>query len=355
VRYIHSLHAILLIFSGIFLFSSTVFAVEESGVKLVPATIESLASPGDSLTENLSITNVSDQDREYYIYKRDIKGVENGGVPVFGDEGAEPTGYELSEWITYQTETVKVARGESVSFPITITVPETASPGSHFGGVFVSLEPPKLRETGAAVGYEVASIISIRISGDVRDEARIRALSTSKLFYPSKHVDFTAKIENQGNILIRPYGPLTITSMFSSKPKVIGVNDSLAGVFPGTVRDFSFSWDEDGVGFGRYEAVLALSYDAESGQKTIDASVVFWVFPLKVILPILFAFIGIILLGYLFTRYYINQTLMRAAGARRISSTRYRKQVGVSRFTFVFVSVLGVLVLFLIMLLIFFA
>ncbi len=280
------------VFISVFIASANItYAVEEAGIKLIPATIEKLADPGAVLVEELSITNVSDQDREYYIYKRNIKGVEDGGVPVFSSEDEERTGYEITEWIELQSESIQIAKGETVSFPVTIKVPESATPGSHFGGIFVSLEPPKLRETGAAVGYEVASVVSIRISGDVRDEARIRSLSTSKLFYPSKHVDFMAKVENQGNILIRPYGPLTIKSMFGGKEKVVSVNESLAGVFPGTIRDLQFSWEEEGIGFGRYEAVLALVYDAEVGQKTIDASIVFWVFPLKVILPILFAFV----------------------------------------------------------------
>lgn len=330
-------------------------AVDESGIRVIGGNIEELADPGSVITRDMSITNVSGVDQVYYIFKRNIKGVEDGGVPIYTEDSTERTGYELIEWMTFGSDQVSVKSGETIILPITIQVPENASPGSHFGGIFISLEPPKLRETGAAVGYDVASIVSIRISGDINDEARVRSLSTSKLFYPSKHVTFNAKIENQGNILIKPHGPLTITSMFGGQPKVVSVNENLAGVFPGGIRDFEFSWDEEGVGFGRYEAVLALVYDGEVGQKTIDASVVFWVFPLKVILPVLFGFVAIIALGYFFTRYYINQALMRAAGGRRISSYRYRRQVGISRFTFVFVSVLGVLILFLIMLLIFFA
>lgn len=349
---------------GIFLIAALLFAVcfvpyaafaQESGVKLIPATIEKLANPGSVLTEEVVITNVSSEDKEYYIYKRDIVGVEEGGVPVFAEEGAEKTGYEMAEWISFQAEPVRVAAGDSVTLPITITIPSEATPGSHFGGVFISVEPPKLRQTGAGVGYEVATIISIRISGDVIDDARVRSFSTDKLFYSTKHVSFNAKIENQGNILIRPRGPLEIRSMLGGEPEVITINDSLAGVFPGTVREFNFEWTGEGIGFGRYEAILALAYEGDGGQKTIDASLVFWVFPLKVILPILFTFIGLLLAGYLLTRYYINQAIMRAQGSRRISSYRYRRQVGISRFTFVFVTIVGTLVIFLIILLILFA
>jgi len=333
---------------------SPVFA-QEAGIKLVPATIEKLANPGDTIVEDLVVTNVSNEEKQFFIYKRNIKGVGDGGVPLFSADDTEQTGYEISEWISFQTEPIVVpARGE-ITFPVTIVVPGTATPGSHFGGIFVSAEPPKLRENGAGVGYEVASIVSIRISGDVIDNARIRSFSTGKLFYSSKNIDFNAKIENQGNILIRPRGPLEIRSMFGGQPKIVMVNESLAGVFPATTRDLAFSWNEEGLGFGRYEAVLALVYDGDAGQKTIDASLVFWVFPLKVIVPVIVGFLSVIIIGYLLTKFYINQALMRAAGGRRIPMQKYRKQVGISRFTFIFTALLAVIALFLIVLLVFFA
>lgn len=328
---------------------------EKAGIKVIPAFVDGLANPGEVLNREIKITNVSGEEKEYYIYKRDIKGVEEGGVPIFAEEGAEKTGYEISEWISLQTEPISIAPNETVTFSFTINVPDNASPGSHFGGIFVSVEAPKLREIGAGVGYEVASIVSIRISGDVIDDARVRSFSTDRLFYSSKNVSFTAKIENQGNILIRPRGPLTITSMLGGKPETILVNDTLAGVFPNTIRELNFDWNSEGIGFGRYEAVLALSYDAADGQKTIDATLVFWIFPTKIIVPVLIGFASILIFGYLLIRYYINQAVMRAAGGRRISTYRYRKQVGISRFTFVFVTIMGAFVIFLIVLLIVFA
>jgi hypothetical protein len=346
--------ALLILLSTLFILPLFASA-QESGIKVIPATIERPLSPGDVVTEEITVTNVSGEDREYFVYKRDIIGVEEGGVPIFAEESTEKTGYEITEWISLQSDRISVKADETITVPVVITVPMEASPGSHFGGVFVSQEPPRLRQIGAGVGYEVASIISIRISGDVLDDARIRSFSTDKLFYTSKNVSFTAKIENQGNILIRPRGPLEITSMFGTKPQVVVVNDSLAGVFPGTVRELSFAWNDEGLGFGRYEAILALSYDGEDGQKTIDSTLVFWVFPVKVILPILFAFLAILLVGYLLTRYYINQAVLRAQGGRRITTHRYRRQVGISRVTFVFVALMGALVIFLIILLILFA
>ncbi len=343
----------------LFIFFATFFvnnvnAQDNAGITLVPAFVEEGANPGDVLTQTLKVTNESEEDKEYFIYKRNIKGVEAGGVPIFAEDEAEKTGYEITEWIEIPTEPIKVPARGSVDMPVTIRIPGSATPGSHFGGVFVSAEPPKLREIGAGVGYEVASIMSIRISGDIIDTARIRSFSTDKLLYNTKDVHFTAKIENQGNILIRPRGPVTITSMFGTS-EGFTVNDTLAGVFPGTMRDIDFAWTSDGVGFGRYEAILALVYDGEGGQKTIDASLVFWIFPAKIMFTILGALVTIIVVGYLLTKYYINQAIIRAAGGRRLPPQKYRKQVGISRFAFVLVSLMAVLVLFLLVLLVFFA
>ncbi len=334
--------------------SQFVFAQSGEGVTVIPATIEESANPGSVLIRSLKVTNESEKDSEYYLTKKNIKGVETGGVPIFAEEAAEPTSFEISEWITFESEKIFVPANSSVDVPVTITVPSDATPGSHFGGVFVSVEAPKIREIGAGVGYEVASIISIRISGDVIDTARIRSFSAENLIYGSKDVHFVAKIENQGNILIRPRGPLTITSM-SGKKTVITVNDSLAGVFPGTVRDIAFDWSEPGLGFGKYEAVLALSYDGNDGQKTIDMTTVFWVFPVKVMLSVIGGFVLIFVLGYVFTQHYIKKAIMRTAGGRRVVPMRYRKRAGVSRFAFMFISLLSVLVIFLIVMLIFFA
>jgi hypothetical protein len=338
------------------LFATSHIALAEigAGITVVPASIEEGADPGSIISKTLKVTNDSDADKEYFIYKKNIKGVETGGVPVFAKDETEKTGYEISDWISIPTEPLKVPAGSMVDLPIIISVPTSATPGSHFGGIFVSLEPPKMRELGAGVGYEVASIVSIRISGDIIDTARIRSFSTDKLLYGNKNVNFTAKIENQGNILIRPRGPVTITSMFGKKAgATFTVNDSLAGVFPGTMRDIEFNWDEDGFGFGRYEAVLALAYDGANGQKTIDASLIFWVFPIKIMLGILAGLVALVVIGYAFTKYYVNQAIVRAAGSRRIISQRQRKQVGISRFTFVSVTLMIVLVLFLLVLLVF--
>ena len=72
-------------------FNDTAFAQEKAGIKVIPASIEEPADPGTIISKTLKVTNESDADKEYYIYKKNIKGVEDGGVPVFSDEMGEKT------------------------------------------------------------------------------------------------------------------------------------------------------------------------------------------------------------------------------------------------------------------------
>lgn len=336
-------------------FTTLAHAQDNSGLTIIPAFIEEAANPGDVFPQTLKVTNESESEKEYYIYKKNIKGVETGGVPVFSEDEGEVTGYEITEWISLPSEKILLSPGQSTEIEFVVAVPNDATPGSHFGAIFISLEPPKLRTIGAGVGYEVASIVSIKIRGDIIDTARIRSFSSDKLIYSKKDVSFKARIENQGNILIRPRGPLTITSMWGGKPAALSVNDSQAGVFPGTLRDLEFTWKEDGIGFGRYEAILALVYEGEDGQKTIDATHVFWIFPVGIMATILGIFVLIFLIGYVFTKYYIKEAVRRASGGRMIAPQRYRRQVGISRLVFILISLLALLVLFLVVVFVFFA
>lgn len=343
------------LFFGVTIYlAPTEVAAQGVGIKVTPAFIEELAEPGEVLEETLVIMNVNDEAKTFFLYRQDISGVEADGVPVFAEEGVEPTGYELSEWIIFDEQQIEVPANGEFRLPIRIEVPENASPGSHFGGIFVSAEPPRLREIGAGVGYEVASIMSIRISGDITDNARIRSFSTNKLFFGSKDIDFLIKVENQGNILIQPRGPLTITNMFDGITGNVVVNDTLAGVFPGTVRDFNVHWEDEEPGFGRYEAIVALNYNGEGGNKTIDASVTFWIFPIGILIPVVIVLLVLIGGGYLLTRLYVTRVIAQTQGSRRIVSRRYRRRAGVSRFVFVLMTLLTVTAFFLIILLVLF-
>ncbi len=324
-----------------------------TGIGIRPATIEGPANPGEVQEHKVGITNLSGTTQTYYLFTRDIVGVEGAGVPIFAEENAEKTGYELTEWITLDTTELTLNPGEEKEITVTLSVPDNATPGSHFGGVFVSMDPPRLRSTGASVGYEVANIISIRVAGDAVENAQIRSFSTGNFIYGKPEIDFSARIENKGNVLVRPVGPLEVYNMFGKRVAMLTMNEKKAGVFPNAERTFEIVWEHEGPGFGRYEAILSMVYGDQGRQATISSTASFWILPMNIILPAAGVLAFLLLVAYVSVKLYIRRAIRGYAGARRIA--RRRRGGGVSALLLVVAVMLAVTALFLIVLLALFA
>jgi len=335
---------------------SAVFAQTGSGIGLKPATIEEQMKPGDTRQFAVQVSNMSGTDQTYYLYKKDISGVKDGGVPVFTDENLTKTSFELSQWISLASDTIDIPKGQERTLNFTLAVPKDATPGSHFGGIFVSLQPPKLRESGASVGYEVANIVSIRVAGDAVEKAQIRQFSTDNYVYGKPEVTFNIRMENSGNTLLRPTGPLEITNMFGKKVADLVFNQELSGVFPGTTREFNLSWKESGTMFGRYEAVISPVYGEDGFKQTVSSTVTFWILPMNIIVPAS-GVLAVLLIGtFIFVRIYIRRKLIHYGAVQNGRKlVRRRKSSSSSPLLLILIVMVVVSMLFMLVLLALFA
>lgn len=338
---------------------------QQAGVSIKPATIEESLDPGAVRSYDIQIQNLVQADQEYFLSVRNISGVRDGGVPVFANSNTELTGYELADWVSLPVESVFLPAGNATTVSIQIAVPENASPGSHFGGIFISVEPPEIERSGAAVGYQVANIIDIRVAGDIVEQGSIRQFSTSRFFYGSQDVTFNVRIENTGNVLIKPRGPLEIYNMLGAKVDTFMFNDNEGAVLPrfldaegnvvsdGTREFRNIQWTGGSVGFGRYEAILSPVYGEDGAIKTMSSTVSFWILPLNIILPALAVLALLLLITYIFVRLYIKRSLAHLTHGRRV--VRRRKKGGSSAVLLFMVVMLTVTALFMIVLLAIFA
>jgi hypothetical protein len=339
--------------AGIF-FTSVAEAQGQAGVSISPAIIEEGVTPGAEYSFDITIKNLNPVEQIFYISTRDISDVRDGATPVFADIHSEKTGMELAGWIELSTAEIKLAPGISERFVAKIKIPGDATPGSHFGSIVVSAAPPDIQDNGAAVGYDVANIISLRVAGDVDENANIRQFSTKRFLHGSLNVDFETRIENEGNVLVRPSGPIEVYNMLGKKVDTFTFNESQGAVFPGRVREYAFTWQGEGTGFGRYEVVLSAVYGDEGSKKTVSSTASFWVLPLNIIGPAFAVLAVILLLTFVFVRLYIKRTLAHLShGQTRI--VRRRKSKGLSATLLLTVVMLTVTALFMIIMLVLFA
>lgn len=321
------------------------YAQEKVSIKVQPSLLEEKVDPGQVLSRTVEVTNFSSIAQTLYLSVKDISSVNDSGQPTFAKAG-EVTSYDVSSWVAFSAPSVTLAPGESRKVPFLISVPSQVSPGGHYGGVVFQQNPPDLTTSGTGVGYEVAMLLSMRVSGDIKEEAQVRDFQAEKMIYGKTPVKFLVRIENPGNVIVRPRGPIDLVNMFGKKVDTIRMNDAAAAVFPGQIRPFEAEWDSANLLFGRYTATLVLAYGDDGKQSTTPVVTRLWILPTNIIIPAAIFLIFFVLLTWILMRLYVAKRL------RELSSYAPRGGVaggggGMSRLTAVTIALLSSIVIML--------
>lgn len=304
------------------------------GIKISPVKVEELAEPGETVAGQLKVTNLDSQSKVLYAYLKDFKAGGESGRPVLLPPGSESGPY-LATWIDIPRKGFEFGPGEEKVIPFTINVPENAGPGGHYGGIYFGTEPPRLRIDGAdkgagmSISQQAGSLVLLHIKGDVHEEARIREFTTDKNVYSTPfNVGFMSRIENRGNVHIKPFGAIDITNMFGSKVASITVNERGGNILPDSVRRFNKASWQGNNGFGRYKAVLGLTYGIPAdqggqGKKSLYAEKVFWIIPWNIVIPVLLGLIFVTAVFILSVKLYKNRVVKQVMSRAGYSNIKY--------------------------------
>lgn len=295
----------------IFFTSGQVYAQENGlSLKIQPSTIEERVDTGQVLEGELMVTNENGGRQTYYISTRNVIGMNDTGTPSFSDEHSDDP-LEVATWIKPLLDSVTLDVGESIQVPYRIEIPENASPGSYFGAFFVTREAETVTQTGAGVGFHVASLVNLRVNGDANEDILFREFFTNKSFFTKPNVLFTARIDNTGTVHQRPRGFITIKDVFGNDVGSVTFNDNAGAILPRNDRVFETTWTSDSFALGRYTAIASVLY-GDTGKKTVNKEVNFWVVPLRE-LGIVFGGIVFVLLAFMYgIKRYIRNALSRA-------------------------------------------
>lgn len=315
------------------LFSNNVAIAQETGLKLSPARFEELVEPGDVLQKKIKITNQSDAPKTLYAYLRDFKAEGEGGSVKLYIPGTEEGSF-LASWINIDVNGVEFKPREEKEVSFTIVVPDSAGPGGYYGAILFGPDAPKLdinsedKGAGMSIVHQVASLILLQVNGDVNETAQVREFNTNKDFYNTPFdVDFTVRIENNGNVHVKPQGSISVENMFGKEVANVIVNDGGSNVLPGLIRVLNEKWSDD-MGFGRYKATLGLTYGTSAkiggeGKKTLFGEKYFWIIPWGIVGPVLTVFGILVVLLIIFVKFYKNKAIKKAmdrAGIRHVGA-----------------------------------
>jgi hypothetical protein len=278
------------------------------GLAVSPPTISVTMKPGEARTEKIFIENVTKEASTYIPEKMDFVAKDESGTPNFISESETSNTYSLSKWITISKTAITLAAKERQPVDVTISVPVNAEPSGHFGAVLFGNKPPTATGTGAAIAGKIGTLILVRIAGAAKENGVVASFTTDKSSYQKPPVNFTSRVRNLGNVHFAPTGEIVIKDIFGRNVDSIKVNDVVGNVLPDSIRKFENKWEKS-VLPGYYKAELLLSYG--SPQKSLTASLSFWILPwvqILIGLAILVAVLALLVLGIKrYNRYIVSK------------------------------------------------
>ena len=347
------------VFAAGFASVGVVHAQTTAHITVAPALVEEVINPGDQYSSSLQVTNPDPGAKQYTVSLEDVSGLTAAGDPIFSNSPIPDFG--LSGWVTLPETTFTVAGNSTKNIPFSIAVPQNAAPGGHYGAIFINYGATRPTTNGAGVGYQIGTLLELRIAGQDVEGATIKSFDTDKGLYEKPQVTFTTSVSDDGNVLLRPRGPIDITNMFGSKVATIIMNDDNAAIFPSSSRTFTAVWNGSGMSFGKYNAIMSLTYGNDV-QKTVTEMTSFWVIPIVPILAVLGSIIFFIIIFVWALKAYIRSrvnALRAAESGSRVSVAEeekflYQNKLPFSRLMFMVIATVIFAIIFLFILFIIF-
>lgn len=252
-----------------------------SGLTVIPSNIELFVKPGDTVVKEINVINFTGTDVAINANRRNFTAQgEEGEVSLNTSEDS----YSLASWITVTPEKNTISNNKSQKFTVTVKIPANAEPGGHFGSVvFATVTDKKnLKQTGAVVSQEIASLILVKIAGDVNENAIIESFKSLKPFYELGPVSFETRVKNDSTVHIKPEGTLTVTDMFGQK--LTGQMEQ-RNILPGAIRKIPGMLSNKLL-IGKYTASISLVYGSKNNTPLVTQTT-FWAFPVRYAIVVL--------------------------------------------------------------------
>lgn len=300
-----------LVFAGL-----NLFVTGAKAITISPLIYEFEGRPGDKLIGLMKIANENDGQRTYYSSVENFTAGGEGGEPSFIKQA--DTEYGLAKWTTVQEKEITLMPKEKRSVIFEINVPSDAEPGGHYAAVFWSTQPPTSSGTAVGAVAMTGSLVLLRVAGDAKEEVNVANFGSKdgKNFFTHLPLTVLTRLENKGNVHVKPRGAIVIKNMLGQQSKVLNFNPNGGNVLPQSARRFENTWQKNpgnpgdsewkkewnNFGLGRYTAVLSIQFGA-GNEKVLTATYHFWVISWQVTL----FWLAVIVLAILLLRFAIKR------------------------------------------------
>ncbi len=248
-----------------------------------PGRAEINAKPGETIVEEIIITNRISDDRVFTLTVDDITGSTDGSSSVSLTNGVRGP-YSIRDYISFPENSITLDLGERARIPVTIKIPQDAEPGGLYGSVLVSTD--RTSESGpngsrTPIMARIGSLFFVTIDGAVERSGKLTGIAAidGKSWYEKGPINLGISYENTGSVHLNPYGELSIRNMFGEEVGFVELEPWF--VLPKSLRTREVAWDREFL-FGRY--VITARVNRGYDDVVDEMSTTFWVLPWKITL-----------------------------------------------------------------------
>ncbi len=204
-----------------------------------PASIEIYGARNEVIERTVTVVNTSVAEQTYYLATIKFAAGKSSGAPEFIPYETDHSG--LPEWISFPVETVMIPARTKVDVPFTVTIPSGVESGSYFAAITISTTPSEVVATnGASIEAKTAVLLFVTVSGETIEKLALLDFVTPDGPIQTLHdVSYAFRIQNQGNVVVKPTATVTVKDIFSRTILVKDVNTEEGRVLPGSTRTFS--------------------------------------------------------------------------------------------------------------------
>ena len=268
------------------------------GIQVSPVLIDLNADKGNEYNLKLTVTNVTAGSLALKSSIDDFRAKDETGEPkIITDPNDVQQTYSMKSWVT-PIPSFTLKSKESRQITATVQIPANAEVGGHYGVIRFSGVPPELQDANVALSASVGVLLLARVGGDsIKESASVIEFNANRnskngSIFKASPVTYFERIQNTGNIHVKPTGNIVVKNTFGAVADTLTVNEPPTHILPHSTRTFT-PVSTKSLPPGRYTASLNLAYGTNAA--TLSAQTTFWVIPYKLILG-LFGLIAIMLL-----------------------------------------------------------
>lgn len=292
-----------------------------NGFRISPVRYEFSVEKGKSQSVKLRVENPTKYKITADVVINDFgpPNNESGEPKIYYDANTSAPGNSFKS-IASAPKTIILEADGGADLPVTINVPSNASAGGYYGAVRVV--PKNAVDKNITLAASVGTLFLVQVPGELKEELNLVELtgakngSNGRFFINSGNMSVVTRLQNTGNIHVKPFGKITISDRNGNVVQEIQFNntDPKANVLPKSTRKFVNDLQKRNW-IGKYNISANLGYGTSGSL--ITAKTYFWVVPLWLIVTFIAILVAIIIGSYIGYKRYIAKKTKHRVSVRR--------------------------------------